>query len=165
MNARVSLLLGLLLCLPLLACQIPRGVPSAEPLSLSQVATEGDPARRASMRLVMGGLDSDGSGRGAEASARYERALQVDPTNPYAWLALSRQEVFEGDANRGLAHLDKARALLGSDERAAAHLAGLRGAGLVALGQPALGEPFLEEARQLAPVIWGDGKLDASELR
>lgn len=116
------------------------------------------------MRLVMGGLDSARGGRGAEASARYQRALQVDPTNPYAWLALARQEIFEGDPDRGLAHLDKARALLGTDERATAHLVGLRGAGLVALGRPGLGQPFLEEARQLAPAIWGDGKLDASEL-
>ena len=159
------MLLGLVLWLPLLACQIPRGVPGAEPLSLSRVAAEGDPARRASMRLVMGGLDSDDGGRFAEASARYQRALQVDPTNPYAWLALARQEIFEGDADRGLAHLDKARALLGSDESVAAHLAGLRGAGLVAIGQPGLGQPFLEEARQLAPDVWGDGTLDASELR
>jgi hypothetical protein len=117
------------------------------------------------MRLVMGGLDSDSGGRLAEGSARYQRALQVDPTNPYAWLALARQEIFEGDAERGLAHLDKARALLGSDESVAAHLAGLRGAGLLALGQSGLGQPFLEEARQLAPDVWGDGTLDASELR
>ncbi len=164
MSARLAFVLGLALWLPLLACQIPRGVVGVEPLSLSRVAGEGDPARRASMRLVMGGLESDGEGRGVEASSRYQRALQVDPTNPYAWLALARQEVFEGDAERGLAHLDKARALLGADERATAHLVGLRGAALVALGQPRLGEPFLQEARQLAPVVWGDGKLDASEL-
>ena len=117
------------------------------------------------MRLVMGGLDSDAAGRGAEALARYQRALQVDPNNPYAWLALARQEVFEGDPERGLSHLDKARALLGRDESAAAHLAGLRGAALVATGRAAVGAPFLQEARDLAPAVWGDGKLDAQELR
>ena len=68
---------------------------------LSRVAGEGDPARRASMRLVLSGLDADEAGRSAEASSLYERALQVDPTNPYAWLALARQEVFEGDPDRG----------------------------------------------------------------
>ena len=117
------------------------------------------------MRLVLSGLDSDEAGRSAEASSLYERALQVDPTNPYAWLALARQEVFEGDPDRGLADLDKADALLASDVGAAAHLAGIRAAGLRAVGQPALAEPFMREARERAPDVWADGKLDAAELR
>jgi tetratricopeptide (TPR) repeat protein len=117
------------------------------------------------MRLVLSGLDADGAGRSAEASSLYERSLQVDATNPYAWLALARQEVFEGDPDRGLAHLDKAEALLGADEASAAHLAGIRGAGLRAVGQPALAAPFLREARDRAPALWADGKLDAAELR
>ena len=132
---------------------------------LAREAGSGDPARRASMRLVLSGLDSDEAGRSAEASSLYERALQVDPTNPYAWLALARQEVFEGDPDRGLADLDKADALLASDDAAAAHLAGIRAAGLRAVGQPALAEPFMREARERAPAAWADGKLDAAELR
>jgi tetratricopeptide (TPR) repeat protein len=147
-------------------CQVPRaiGLPG-EALRLSRVAGTGDPARRASMRLVLSGLDADEAGRSAEASSHYERALQVDPTNPYAWLALARQEVFEGDPDRGLANLDKAETLLASDEAAAAHLAGIRAAGLRAVGQPGLAEPFLREARERAPAAWADGKLDAAELR
>jgi tetratricopeptide (TPR) repeat protein len=152
--------------LALAGCQIPAGTGfPGEPLQLSQLVGTGDPARRASMRLVIAGLDADQRGREAEASSSYQRALQVDPNNPYAWLALARQEVFDGDPDRGLSHLDKAQALLGSDERAAAHLAGIRGAGLVAIGKRPLGEPFLREARELAPGAWADGQLDASELR
>jgi len=117
------------------------------------------------MRLVLSGLDADEGGRSAEASSLYERALQVDPTNPYAWLALARQEVFEGDPDRGLANLDKAETLLSSDQAAAAHLAGIRAAGLRAVGQPGLAEPFMREARERAPAVWADGKLDAAELR
>jgi hypothetical protein len=117
------------------------------------------------MRIVLSALDADSAGRSAEASSLYERSLQVDPTNPYAWLAMARQEVFEGDPDRGLTHLDKAEALLGSDEGAAAHLAGIRGAGLRAVGQGALGEPFLREASERAPGLWADGTLDAAELR
>ena len=117
------------------------------------------------MKIVLAGLDADTDGRSAEASSLYERALQVDPTNPYAWLALARQEVFEGDPDRGLADLDKAEALFGSDETAAAHLAGIRGAGLRAVGQGAFAEPFLREASERAPALWADGKLDAAELR
>ena len=99
------------------------------------------------MRLVLSGLDADEARRSAEASSLYERALQVDPTNPYAWLALARQEVFEGDPDRGLANLDKAETLLTSDDAAAAHLAGIRAAGLRAVGKPGLAEPFMREAR------------------
>ena len=117
-------------------------------------------AVRSSIRRATSSLWDD-----AEASSLYERALQVDPTNPYAWLALARQEVFEGDPERGLAQLDKAEALLGSDETAAAHLAGIRGAALLAVGQPEMAEPFLREARERAPELWVDGKLDAAELR
>jgi tetratricopeptide (TPR) repeat protein len=147
-------------------CRTLGGAPlPGEPLHLSQQAAAGDPARRASMRLVLSALDADEAGRTAEASSHYERALQVDPTNPYAWLALARQEVFEGDPERGLASLDKAAALLARDEAAAAHLAGIRAAGLRAVGQDALAEPFLREARERAPVEWADGKLDAAELR
>lgn len=147
-------------------CRIPAGPGfPGESLQLSQLASSGDPARRASMRLVIAGLDADERGRGPEASSSYQRALQVDPNNPYAWLALARQEVFDGDPDRGLAHLDKAQALLGTDGRAAAHLAGIRGAGLVAIGKRPLGAPFLREARELDPAAWSDGQLDASELR
>lgn len=147
-------------------CQVPVATTlPGEPLHVSRVAGEGDAARRASLRLVLSGLDADEAGRSAEASSLYERALQVDPTNPYAWLALARQEVFEGDPDRGLANLDKAEALLASDDAAAAHLAGIRAAGLRAVGQPGLAEPFMREARERAPAAWADGKLDAAELR
>jgi tetratricopeptide (TPR) repeat protein len=159
-------LLALGLALAAAGCTVPRAATHpGEPLQLSRVATAGDAARRASMRLVLFGLDADEAGRSAEASSFYERALQVDPTNPYAWLALARQEVFEGDPDRGLANLDKAEALLSSDETAAAHVAGIRAAGLRAVGQPTLAEPFLRDARARAPAAWADGKLDAAELR
>jgi tetratricopeptide (TPR) repeat protein len=163
--ARGVLALGVLAVLLGAGCQLTPAVFPREPLHLSELGSAGDPARRASMRLVLAGLDADTRGRGAEASSSYQRALQVDPNNPYAWLALARQEVFDGDPDRGLSHLDKAQALLGTDERAAAHLAGIRGAGLVAIGKRPLGEPFLREARELAPDTWTDGMLDASELR
>jgi tetratricopeptide (TPR) repeat protein len=148
-----------------LACQTGLARRGGATVHLSHEAGTGDPARRASMRLVLSGLDADEGGRAAEASSLYERSLQVDPTNPYAWLALARQEVFEGDPDRGLADLDKADALLASDDAAAAHLAGIRAAGLRAVGQPALAEPFMREAQERAPAAWADGKLDAAELR
>lgn len=164
------LALALLAGCALVACQIPlRGAaPPPEPLRISRQAPVGDAARRASARLVVQGLDAEVAGRSDEGVASYERALQVDPTNPAAFLALARHEIAEGDPDRGLAMLDQAEALYGDDADALgarAHLVGLRGEGLRAVGSPQLAAPFLEEARQLAPSIWGDGRLDAQELR
>ena len=163
---RCRWLLALAVAMSVTSCQLPPARPiPGETLHVSQLVGAGDAARRASLRLVLSGLDADSAGRSAEASSLYQRALQVDATNPYAWLALARQEVFEGDPERGLAHLDKAEALLESDAVAATDLAGIRGAGLRAIGQPELAAPFLSEARERAPEIWADDKLDASELR
>jgi Flp pilus assembly protein TadD len=99
------------------------------------------------------------------AVARYEDALKVDANNPFAALAFARYEIFAGDADRGLAYLDRYEALAGARSDAAAHVSGLRGAALARLGQVGLAHPYLEEARSLAPTIWADARLDARELR
>jgi tetratricopeptide (TPR) repeat protein len=162
---------ALLLAL-LVGCSAARpfpGPPSVAPITLSELEGRGDPARRASQRLVLEGLDEDAGARPAAALAQYERALQVDPTNPWAWLALARHEVEEGDPARALSFLDKAEALLrgdGSDPlRVAPHLEGLRGGALTALGRSGEGLALLRRARASAPAVWADGRLDASELR
>jgi tetratricopeptide (TPR) repeat protein len=145
-----------------------RGVPEPA-LRLSEVAHHGDPARRASMRLVLQGLDADAALRPAAALSSYERALQVDPNNPWAWLALARHEVEHGDPARALAELDKAEALLPAEGElsrgAAPHVTGLRGAALRAGGREPQGLALLSDARRAAPDVWADGSLDASELR
>jgi len=133
-------------------------------LRISGVAGEGDARRRASTQLVLDGLASEMRGNEREAAARYGDALRVDANNPFAALAFARLEIFAGDADRGLAHLDRYAALAG--ERAdAAHVAGLRGAALARLGKRALAQPYLQEASALAPAVWGDARLDARELR
>lgn len=165
---------ALALALPLLGCgglAAPSALPprgTVEPLRLSERATQGDPARRASQRLLLQGLEEDGRGRSDAALGQYDRALQVDPTNPFAYLALARHEVEWGSPARALEVLGQAEALL-SDEtdslRVEPHLEGLRGAALQALGRSAEAAPHLAAARRLAPGVWGDGRLDASELR
>jgi tetratricopeptide (TPR) repeat protein len=143
--------------------------PTVEPIVLSEMAGRGDPARRASQRLVLDGLDEDEAARPAAALAQYERALQVDPTNPWAWLALARHEIDEGDPARALSFLDKAEALLRSDGtdplRVEPHLVGLRGEAFTALGRTREGLELLRRARASAPAVWSDGRLDAAELR
>lgn len=163
-NAILPALVGVV-CL--LGCAGVQGLREEEPARLTLVQGEGDPARRASLRFVGEGLDADVAGRGGHALTQYERAIQVDPTNPWAYLALSRHELDAGDAAGALAAVDQSRMLFESQDALSpgveAHLDGLRGAALLATGRD--GSASLESARRSAPGVWGDGRLDAVELR
>jgi tetratricopeptide (TPR) repeat protein len=139
----------------------------AEALRLSELADEGDPTRRASLRLCVDGLDAAAAGRSSAALGQYERAIQIDPTNPYAYLVLARHELEEGDPVRSLEYLNQSETLLESENARSregeAHLVGLRGAALRAT--EGAGDGYLEQARRLAPAVWEDGQLTAEELR
>jgi len=136
-------------------------------LRLSELADEGDATRRASLRLCVDGLDAASAGRSFAALGQYERAIQIDPTNPYAYLVLARHEVEAGDPVRALEYLDQSEMLLESENARSreveAHLIGLRGAALRETGRD--GDGYLEQARRLAPAVWDDGRLSAAELR
>lgn len=170
-GARAALAFALLLALGLLcAACAGRGAGRAKtvaPVRLAAVAEQGDPARRASTRLLLQGLDADAAGRPDAAVAQYDRALQVDPTNPYAYLAVARHELDAARPERALRFLDRTEALLpeASSRGATVHLLGLRGAALYQLGRVDEALPLLERARRLAPRVWSDGRLDARELR
>lgn len=139
------------------------------PLRLHEIAGEGDAARRASQRLVLQGLASDVKGQARLARTSYERALQVDVNNPFAYLALARQAVESGDAASALEYLEQAELLLGAEDlrspRVEPHLAGLRGAALRARGEQRAASDLLARASELAPSVWDDGELSAAELR
>jgi len=138
-----------------------------EALRFSELAGEGDATRRASLRLCADGLDADVDGRRVAALGQYERAIQIDPTNPYAYLVLARHEIELGDPARGLEYLSQSEMMLESENARSpeveAHLVGLRGVALRDMG--GAGEDYLEQARHLAPAVWDDGKLTAAELR
>lgn len=161
-----SLVLALLACA---GCLTPPGAaPRVRALQLSELAQEGDPQRRASLRLVLEGLQRDGQASPRLAMGLYERALQVDPTNPYAFLALARHHVEGTEPARALPFLDKAEALLRAQRALSpgvvVHLRGLRGVVLRASAEPAAGEALLDSARRQAPEVWSDGRLSAHEL-
>ena len=122
--------------------------------------------RRAARR---NGLWPRGRADPARAHSRYERALQIDASNPWVYLALARHYVDRGEPGRALAHLDRAEALLDARDPpspgARAHCDGLRGAALALEGNETEASPLLESAAQAAPDIWGDGVLTAAELR
>jgi len=146
------------------------------PLRISEVVGKGDPTRRASTRLVIEGLAAGGPQR---ALSHYERAIKIDATNPYAYLALASHEIQWGDVERGVQALNQAELLLESEQlkspRVEPHLAGLRGRARVRAEHDSRatarrvrirqGEPLLERAHHLAPDVWGDGWLTAVELQ
>ena len=156
------------LVLQLLGCTLPLAPPRESSLHLSDAALVGDATRRASMRLLLQGLDADSAGRANAAQSSYERAIQIDATNPYAYLALARHEVEAEQWDRALEALDQADQLFAQEDDAQgaeAHLAGLRGAAALGKGYGAEAEPLLDRASQLSPSTWADGQLSAEELR
>jgi hypothetical protein len=169
-NARAGGLL-LLACLAI-ACASPTGpgsTPKVQPLRISEVATAGDPTRRASTRLVLKGLAASPPEQGL---THYERAIKIDATNPYAYLALAAFEVQWGDLDRGLQSLEQSELLLDSQDlhspRVEPHLVGLNGRAKLRgydAGERRAGEALLDEARAMAPEVWGDGWLSVTELR
>jgi tetratricopeptide (TPR) repeat protein len=141
----------------------------APALHIEDVASEGDETRRASVRLVVEGLRADEAGRSERARGLYQRALQVDSGNPYAYLALARQSVARGESELALEYVARAEDLLDADglrtPGVEPHLEGLRGAALSLSDAGDRGADLLERAATLAPAVWGDGRLDADELR
>jgi tetratricopeptide (TPR) repeat protein len=139
------------------------------PVRISDLVDEGDAERRASLRLVDDGLSADAQGEPVRAQARYERALQVDVTNPYVYLAIARHHIEVQDPTRALQFLDRADSLLRMNgdppPEVEVHLLGLRGGALYDSGRIDEGVELLDRARQLSPKIWGDGTLQAEELR
>ena len=137
-----------------------------EALRLSQLASRGDPARRASLGLCTDGLRADVAGRAVAARSQYERAIALDPTNPWAYLVLARHEVALGDPQRALEYVQQAETLLRTEGAflpgVEPHIEGLRGAALIASGRP--GGEQLRRAAALSPDVWRDGRLDADEL-
>ncbi len=140
--------------------------PRVPAFGISDVAAEGDATRRASTRLVLRGIDADAAGDAARARATYQRALQVDATNPYAFLALARFEVEAGDAERAASMLDQAQALLRVEqapEGALLHVRGLRG--VLEARRTGGRSAALSDVGAASPEVWADGRLDARELR
>jgi hypothetical protein len=140
-----------------------------QPLRISEVAGHGDATRRASTRLVLNGLESSPPERGL---FDYERAIQIDPTNPYAYLAFAAFEIQWGDLEQGVQLLAQSELLLESEglksPRVEPHLIGLRGRSMLRGYDDVerrAGESWLDEARRMAPEVWGDGWLGVAELR
>ncbi len=153
----------------LVGCAAPPRAPKDGALRISQIDRRGDARRQASTRLVVEGLEAELASAQPRALSRYQRAIQIDPSNPFAYLALARYYAAIADPGRTLQHLDRAQSLLDPDgdlyPSTEPHLLGLRGWALAAAGRPADAGPLLAAAARLAPSVWADGRLDAGELR
>lgn len=167
-RARALPLVLVALALWLGACpRLPVRIADEPSLHLHELLDVGDPTRRASLRLVLEGLEADARGESRRAQGLYDRALQIDSGNPYAYLALARHHVERGHAEAALDHLARARDLAESEDaspRVEVHLDGLRGAALALRGAGGEGDPWLARAARAAPGVWGDGRLEAEEL-
>lgn len=146
------------------------GRPAEEqPLTASGALGQTDSRRDASLRLVIAGLDDDAMGRPDRALASYQRAVRVDATNPFAYLALARHHLEAGASEEAGAFLDQARALFESEQRLGPAV-DVWGIGLRAWidredGRDQLADERFELARDLSPEIWADERLSADELR
>jgi hypothetical protein len=141
----------------------------APPLTASGAIGLYDSARDASLQLVLSGLGEDQAGRPSRALASYQRAVRVDPTNPHAFLALSRHHLEGGSLDEASAFLDQARSLFEAEGRLGPSVdvwgLGLRAGIDRAQGRADRADRLFERARSLSPEIWGDGRLSAAELR
>ena len=161
--------MGLLAAALFSGCRTPTPPePTVEPYRVSDFLDQGDPARRASLRLVVQGLEADERGNFSSARASYERAIQVDATDPWAYLALARYYLDQGEPERVSSLLDQSAALFEAEglrePRVGVHLMGLRGGAFAGTGRDAEATLYLERAQILAPGVWGDGQLKAGEL-
>lgn len=169
------LLLGLAGCVPapsgpLVLPPMPGPLdPAAPPLTASAAIGLGDATRDGSLRLVIEGLDEDARGDHARALAQYQRAIRVDPTNPFAFLALSRHHLEGGSFRDASGFLDQARSLFEAEGQLGPSVdvwgLGLRAAIDRAYGRDDRADEYLARAQRLAPSIWRDGRLSARELR
>ncbi len=139
------------------------------PLTTSAALGATDSTRDASLRLVIAGLDDDSAGRAGRALASYQRAVRVDPTNPFAYLALARHYLEADSPAEASAFLDQARSLFESQQQLGPSVdvwgIGLRAwiDRLESRDDPA--DSKFHAARALSPEIWRDERLSAAELR
>jgi len=144
-------------------------VSEVDPIRVSDMLGRGDPAREASLRLVIQGLEADAAGNSRLAQGRYESAVRVDATNPFVYLALAQHAANGVDLEDALSFVDQAVTLFEAEgllePSVEVHVIGLRGEVKRALGRISEARPLLERARLMAPDVWADGRLDPLELR
>ena len=147
----------------------PTSLASPEPsFHLSELIRKGDARRQASTGLVLTGLDFDQNGRPDRAAAQYQLAIQLDPSNPLAYLAFARHFCDNSNPLQSLSYLDKLENLQPIHQLphgVRAHVAGIRGWALLEDGNLERAIPYLRQARSLAPSTWADARLSPEELR
>jgi hypothetical protein len=144
-------------------------VASKVPLTVSRALGHLDSTRDASLRLVIAGLDEDAAGYPSRALASYQRAVRVDSTNPFAFLALARHHLDGASLDEAGAFLDQARALF-ENSRGLSDVFDTFGIGLRAgiareRGWEDEAASSFGLARISSPEIWLDEWLSPRELR
>lgn len=163
----IGFVIGSLGCAGLEHGAMPSNAPP--PLTATAALGQRDAARDGSLRLVIEGLDEDAEGRPSRALGKYQRAIRVDPTNPFAYLALSRHHLEAQATDEASAFLDQARAFFEAEDELGPAVDvwgfGLRAGIARARGNDEQADRLFVEARRLAPDVWQDERLSAWELR
>lgn len=114
----------LLAVLGLAACAGPPMYESPVPASgaaASDAGTVGEAGSAAAVQeLVTSSRTSAASGDYALAMADIERAIRIEPRNPYLWLELGEIHLARGDSRQAVAMARKAMSLAGQDRAAKA---------------------------------------------
>lgn len=100
-------------------------LPATQPVH-GEAGTAGEPgpAPSATSALQMQSRASVAQGNYAQASAAIERALRIEPNNPYLWLELGQIHLASGNRQQAAALAQKALSMAGDD--AAAQVAARR---------------------------------------
>ena len=73
------------------------------------------PARSPSAALLERSRSYSAAGEYSEAAASLERAVRIEPANPWLWLELARVHLATGNTAQAEAHVRKALSLAGTD--------------------------------------------------
>ena len=118
----IILLFGLSACADLPFNPAP-GPASGEPASIPGEGMSSEPASgsaEAVRELVASSRASRASGEYAHAQADIERAIRIEPRDPYLWVELGETHLARGDRQQAAATARKAMSVAGADAAAKA---------------------------------------------
>jgi len=100
------------------ACATPPVPTDKEPDAVGTVTPGPRQPAGATAVLLQQGRSQLAAGLYPEAAASLERAVRIEPANPWLWLELARVHLAAGDTRQAEGHARKALTLAGTDDEA-----------------------------------------------
>lgn len=111
----VSLLMLALLAVGCESLPLRAGTSGSPGDTTSPAGDVGAPAPSPSAALLEQSRSYSAAGEYSEAAASLERAVRIEPANPWLWLELARVHLATGNTEQAEAHVRKALSLGGTD--------------------------------------------------